>query len=687
MSYSPRPVDSEGVIFFDSENRFSSPRPRETTDHSRHVSYEYACHSPSDRSVNPFSYNRPLSPTIQIGLNGDYESEDRSRSASSGFPHHVRTAQQHSEIAINSSHVPQTAQDSNTSVTCILSNITDVLTEMSSQLKSIKSIQTNTQNTQYNPRVQALSLEHSRPTSHVRSGCDVIGEAVEEGNFQSPGIMSDRRCQSKQQSQVRFAVNEAVDLDPRVQNTRQRNMGPVNEPAEVPRPIYPQTNRTHESSQYSMHRGDCEAVEEQMQYHEVDRMNAMNSRPDRLHTFEARGSFDNPQGCNRNEHNSNQAHTDLYREQILDLPSLAQPYYVGADRTSSRPQTSSVHQRMRDLGSLKISPYTGDGDWQVWIARFEAIAQRFRMTDDDKLDQLLPRLEGKAAQFAFTQLAPPALSNYRLLVRELNLRFRVIDTPKSYSAKFSRRSQKVGETAEDYAAELKMLYDKAHGHRDLYIRDEDLVRRFLDGLRDDEVRFEVEYYKEPESIDEAVFHVVNFIQTKGKREIERRPRNHARSVDEYESANVGRVNAHVKGRNADGHADAAQTSYTDQGVLQRDTDPELMRKTQGCTNPSATNANQADYAVIGALLGNIVERLERIEKSNQATRGDKARERKAKQRDDVECFNCHEIGHFARDCLSRQRQQGDSRRGKYNEGNNQPLNSNGPALAARGRSD
>jgi hypothetical protein len=67
---------------------------------------------------------------------------------------------------------------------------------------------------------------------------------------------------------------------------------------------------------------------------------------------------------------------------------------------------------------------------------------------------------------------------------------------------------------EDFAADLKMLYDKAHGYRDRHIKDEDLVRRFLDGLRDDEARFEVEYHKEPETIKEAVFYAVNFIQTR-----------------------------------------------------------------------------------------------------------------------------------------------------------------------------
>ena len=54
---------------------------------------------------------------------------------------------------------------------------------------------------------------------------------------------------------------------------------------------------------------------------------------------------------------------------------------------------------------------------------------------------------------------------------------------------------------------------KAYKFRDEQTRQEGLVRRCLDGLRDSDARFEVEHNKEPENIDEAAYHVVNFVQT------------------------------------------------------------------------------------------------------------------------------------------------------------------------------
>ena len=52
--------------------------------------------------------------------------------------------------------------------------------------------------------------------------------------------------------------------------------------------------------------------------------------------------------------------------------------------------------------------------------------------------------------------------------------------------------------------------------RDTETRREDLLRRFLDGLVDDKARFHVEFIKEPTNIDDAVYQVVCFQQTKQK---------------------------------------------------------------------------------------------------------------------------------------------------------------------------
>ena len=66
---------------------------------------------------------------------------------------------------------------------------------------------------------------------------------------------------------------------------------------------------------------------------------------------------------------------------------------------------------------------------------------------------------------------------------------------------------------EEFAADLKRLYAKAYKNRDCRTKQEDLVQRFLDGMRDNEACFEIKYHKEPDDRDEAVYHAVNFIHT------------------------------------------------------------------------------------------------------------------------------------------------------------------------------
>ncbi|KAH3808852.1 hypothetical protein DPMN_137211 [Dreissena polymorpha] len=181
------------------------------------------------------------------------------------------------------------------------------------------------------------------------------------------------------------------------------------------------------------------------------------------------------------------------------------PYYErrqcerGYDRRSSK-------RPMR--AEPKFPPFSGTENCAVWIAKFEAIADRYHWGPDEKLDNILPKLEGLAGEFAFTQLPPHVINNYDILVAEMTNHFRMIKTAQSYAVRLNRRVQRQGETTEEFAADLKCLYDKTHRNRDRQTRDEDLVRRFFDGLLDQDARFAVEFNKAPSNIDEAVFYVL-----------------------------------------------------------------------------------------------------------------------------------------------------------------------------------
>ena len=99
------------------------------------------------------------------------------------------------------------------------------------------------------------------------------------------------------------------------------------------------------------------------------------------------------------------------------------------------------------------------------------------------------------------------LCDYEALVYEIVMRFRVVQSTKAFAAEFARRDQQLNESPESYATKLKSLHHKAYPHRDQQTRQEDLLQRFLDGLQDQEARVRVEFHKEPETIDDAVYHL------------------------------------------------------------------------------------------------------------------------------------------------------------------------------------
>ena len=585
--YSPRPVDSEGTIFFQrrsdenfENNRRSSPiSPASRSTRSRN--------SPE---IMPLL--RPLSPEILI--RNKPKARPSPRSTCSPRTARAELGQTDSTCMVQNANSvtdrERTEPSLNKDVTGILANITDVLTEMSGQLKSIKSSQRITQN----PEIQNDSqFERAKTTSHIVLPRDVVQSEYREAG---EGRFSRIQCSGRQS----------------VANSNYRSIA---------------------NSNY-------------------------------------RSNLTQPQGNgDQNAHNNFYAQNrDISSHERYPQPVI--PTCHDFSRSiQATPMTRPV--RFHDLGGIKINHFTGDSEWKTWYARFETIVQRFGLTDEEKLDQLLPRIDGKAAEFVFTQLPPTVLRDYRTLIQELNCRYRVIETSRSFAAKFSRRSQRVGETVEEYASELKVLYDKAHGYRDRQTRNEDLVRRFLDGLRDDDIRFEVEYHKEPETIDEAVFHVVNFMQTRSRKDIDRRSRENARSRDDLREVKT----------------DGKVRFAPDRDMMQLPSEHQTATQSNENFN-SLWQKLRTETDKMAVTLENVIGRLEKIEKANRKVDNNESKARKDK-RGAVECFNCHESGHFARDCPSKHVNQTGSRNSYSKQSKNESgnLNYRGPSLAAKERSN
>ena len=353
-------------------------------------------------------------------------------------------------------------------------------------------------------------------------------------------------------------------------------------------------------------------------------------------------SYGNP--CqNQVSHSNNEVHKDGWTENCTLSNATKERNYQGSwqVRQPARPYLSDV----------KLPPFNGKEDWKVWITRFEAIAQRCNWNEDTRLDNLLPRLQGRAGDFVFNQLSYETMSSYSELVKELNSRFRTVETQRTFAAKFSQRAQKQDETVEEYAAELKRLYAKAYKSRDSKTRQEDLVRRFLDGMKDNEARFEIEFHKEPGDIDQAVYHPVNFIQTK-----------HRNSPDYYNDRKfkkyVRRTSQESDFEDSENEQPEERDDYECALRVPTKTETYQERRPQKVEQRTEHNSNQSEkqpdsMAKIEGMVKALADKVEELQKGRRPA----ADEQQTSGNSGVLCYACHLRGHYARDCPNKPQAQ------------------------------
>ena len=72
-----------------------------------------------------------------------------------------------------------------------------------------------------------------------------------------------------------------------------------------------------------------------------------------------------------------------------------------------------------------------------------------------RLIELVQRLQGNAVDFVFDEIPSEIIGNFQSLVHELSLIFQSGKTNKTFRVQFGKRAQRLGESVEDYSAELK----------------------------------------------------------------------------------------------------------------------------------------------------------------------------------------------------------------------------------------
>ena len=105
-------------------------------------------------------------------------------------------------------------------------------------------------------------------------------------------------------------------------------------------------------------------------------------------------------------------------------------------------------------------------DFQTWKLRLESVAEAYKWTDNQKRCAVLSALQGEPARFAFKALGPEVRNDYNALIDELSARFAKFESKKVYRAKYRNLKQEVGQSEQELAATIKMIYGRAFPGRD-----------------------------------------------------------------------------------------------------------------------------------------------------------------------------------------------------------------------------
>ena len=104
----------------------------------------------------------------------------------------------------------------------------------------------------------------------------------------------------------------------------------------------------------------------------------------------------------------------------------------------------------------------GEGEsFPDWKEQFELVAEACCWTDQSKLVNLITRLRGQAYSY-YRSCTPEQRSSYPLLVKALEERFTPVRIQAVQSSRFHERKQSSTENVDNYAQDLRKLYQKAY---------------------------------------------------------------------------------------------------------------------------------------------------------------------------------------------------------------------------------